>query len=76
LGTHEYCQRWLENNKRRKNFHAGAGRTIRVVEKKMAKMISRMKKSVDDIMDDYGIFKHLTDKDLRLVFSELAQGTK
>ena len=76
LGTHDNCQRWLENNSRLKDFNAGAGRTIRVVEKKPAKMISRRKKSADDIMDDHDVFKHLTDKDLRLIFSGLVQGTK
>jgi len=74
LGTHDNCQRWLESNSRLKDFNAGAGRTIRVVEKKQVKMISRMKESADDIADDHDVFKHLTDKDLRLVFSGLVQG--
>jgi hypothetical protein len=74
LGTHDKCQRWLESNSRLKDFNAGAGRTIRVVEKTPVKMISRMKESVDDIADDHDVFKHFSDKDLRLVFSGLAQG--
>jgi hypothetical protein len=57
-----------------KDFNAGAGRKIRVVEKKPVKMISRMNESADDIADDHDVFKHLTDKDLRLVFSGLVQG--
>ncbi len=76
LGTHDNCQRWLESDSRLKDFNAGAGRTIRVVEKKPVKMISRMCKSADDIADDHDVFKHLTDKDLRLVFSGLVQGAK
>jgi AraC-like DNA-binding protein len=45
-----------------KDFNAGAGGTSRVVEKTPVKMISRMKKSADDIADDHDVFKHLTDK--------------
>ena len=74
LGTHDHCQRWLESNSRLKDFNAGAGRTIRVIKKKPAKMISRMSESADNMGDDHDLFKHLTDKDLRRVFSGLVQG--
>ena len=74
LGTHDHCQRWLESNSRMKDFHAGAGRTIRIAEKKPAKTISRMSEAPDNIEDDHEAFKPLTDKDLRLVFSGLVQG--
>jgi hypothetical protein len=76
LGTHDNCQRWLESNSRLKDLNAGAGRMIRVVKKKPAKMISRMSEEADNIADDYGMFKHLTDKELRIVFAGLVQGTK
>ncbi len=76
LGTHDNCQRWLENNSRLKDFNAGTGRTIRVVDKKPVKMISKMSESAVDILDDHDVFKHLTDKDLRRVFSGLVQGAK
>ena len=76
LGTHDSCQRWLESNSRLKDFNAGAGETIRVVEKKSSKIISRMCESADDIADDHDVFKHLTDKDLRRAFSGLVQGSK
>ena len=76
LGTHDNCQRWLENNSRLKDFNAGTGRMIRVVEKKPVKMISKMSKRADKIVDDHDLFKQLTDKDLRCVFSGLAQGVK
>ena len=76
LGTHDNCQRWLESNSRLKDFNPGAGRTIRVVEKKPLKMISRMSEEADDIADDRDVFKYLTDKDLRRVFSGLVQGAK
>ena len=74
LGTHDKCQRWLEGNRRLKDFGAAAGRTIRVVEKKPGDCMSRMKESVDDIADDRDVFKPITDKDLRLIFSGLVQG--
>jgi hypothetical protein len=74
LGTHDNCQRWLESNSRLKDFNAGAGRMIRIVKKKSAKMIARMSGSADDIADGHDVFKHLSDKDLRLVFSGLVQG--
>ena len=75
LGTHDNCQRWLERNSRLKDFNAGAGRTIRVVEKRPAKIISRMSESADNIAEDHDLLQHLTDKDLRRVFSGLVQGT-
>jgi len=76
LGTHDHCQRWLENNSRLKDFNAGAGRTISVVEKKPAKMISKISERDDIIADGHDLFKHYTDKDLRRVFSGLVQGAK
>jgi len=76
FGTHDECQRWLEGNSRLKDFNAGAGRTIRVIKKKPAKIISRMSEDADSIEDDRNFFKHLTDTDLRRVFSGLVQGAK
>ncbi|MGB5423753.1 MAG: hypothetical protein WBN03_16440 [Desulfobacterales bacterium] len=76
LGTHDNCQRWLESNNRLKDFNAGAGRMIRIVKKKPAKMIAKVSESTDNIADDPDVFKHLTDKDLRLVFSGLVRGIK
>jgi hypothetical protein len=76
LGTHDNCQRWLESNSRLKGFNAGAGRVIRIVKKKPAKIISRMSQEADKIADDLYFSKHLTDKDLRRVFSGLVQGPK
>ena len=76
LGTHDKCQLWLESNSRLKDFNAGAGRTIRVVEKKPATMISKRTERADIIMDDHDLSKNLTDEDLRCVFSGLTQGAK
>ena len=76
LGTHDHCQRWLESNSRLKDFNAGAGKKIRIVKKKPAKKISRMSEESDNMANDHDLFKHLTDKDLRRVFSGLVQGAK
>ncbi|NNF99805.1 MAG: hypothetical protein HKM93_10540 [Desulfobacteraceae bacterium] len=76
LGTHDACQLWLENNSRLKDFNTGAGRTIRVEEKKPATMISKKTERADIIMDVPDLFKNFSDKDLRRVFSGLTQGTK
>ncbi len=74
LGTHDESHRWLESNSRLKDFNAGSGRMIRVVKKKPVKIISKMNKRDDNIPDDYDVLEHLTDKDLRRVFSGLVQG--
>ena len=74
LGTHDNCQRWLENSSRLKDFNAGAGRTIRIAGNKPAKMSSRMSEEAGSILDDRDFLKNLTDKDLRRVFSGLVQG--
>jgi len=76
LGTHDHCQRWLESNSRLKDFNVGAGKTIRVVKKKPTKIISRKSEETDNMANDHDLFKHLTDKDLRRVFSGLVQGAK
>jgi hypothetical protein len=59
-----------------KDFNAGAGKKIRIVKKKPAKKISRMSEESDNMANDHDLFKHLTDKDLRRVFSGLVQGAK
>jgi hypothetical protein len=76
LGTHDHCQRWLEHNSRLKDFNAGAGKAIRIVKKKPAKKISRMCEETDNMANGHNFFKHLTDKDLRRVFSGLVQEEK
>jgi hypothetical protein len=55
---------------------AGEGRTIRGAEKKPATMISKAVEGADNITDDKDLFKHLTDRDLRQVFSGLVEGLK
>ena len=34
LGSHDECQRWLENNSRLKAFNAGKGKTIHIEDRK------------------------------------------
>jgi hypothetical protein len=76
LGTHDESHRWLENNSRLKDFNAGAGRMIRVVKKKPMTRLSKTIEKADTVADDSDLFKHLTDKDLRRVFSGLVEGSK
>lgn len=76
LGTHDDCQRWLENKSRLKDFDAGAGRTIRIIEKKPAKASSKLREGDDNIVDDCDLSEQYTDEDLRRVFSGLVQGLK
>jgi hypothetical protein len=76
LGTHDESHRWLESNSRLKDFNAGAGRMIRVVKKKPMTRLSKAIEKAEIVPDDSDLFKHLTDKDLRRVFSGLAQGAK
>ena len=71
LGTHDESHRWLESNSRLKTYNAGAGKMLRVVEKKP---IARLSK--DPVEDSGDLLKDLTDKDLRSVFSGLVEGSK
>jgi hypothetical protein len=76
LGTHDESHRWLESNSRLKDFNAGAGRMIRVVKKKPMTRLSKAIEKAEIVPDDSDLFKHLTDKDLRRVFSGLVEGSK
>jgi len=74
LGSHDECQRWLENNSRLKAFHAGKGKTIHVDDKDSshANPLDTEKMNGDEDVD--GFVESLTDKDLRMVFSGLIEG--
>ena len=76
LGTHDESHRWLQSNSRLKDFNTGAGRMIRVVKKKPMTRLSKAIEKADVVADDSDFFKHLTDKDLRRVFSGLVEGSK
>jgi hypothetical protein len=51
------------------------GRSV-LLKRSRAKKISRMSEESDNMANDHDLFKHLTDKDLRRVFSGLVQGAK
>ena len=74
LGSHDECQRWLENNSRLKTFHAGKGRTIHIENRKSssATLVDGEKAAVDEDADSF--LQNLTDKELRSVFRGLVEG--
>lgn len=75
LGTHDNCHRWLETNSQLRNFVIGAARKISISDKKLGNAGYKEREREDKITDD-DLFRHLTDKELRLVFSGLIQGIK
>jgi len=76
LGTHDESHRWLQGNSRLKDFNTGAGRMIRVAEKKPMTKLSKATEKADIVSDESDLSEHLTDKDLRYVFSGLVEGLK
>jgi hypothetical protein len=74
LGSHDECQRWLENNSRLKAFHAGKGKTIHIEDRKSSPTNLRDVDNMD--MDGDGLLQDLTDKDLRSVFNGLVEGAE
>jgi hypothetical protein len=76
LGSHDECQRWLENYSRLKAYHAGKGKTIHIEDQKASLKNSRDRESkvVDEDVD--GFLQDLTDKDLRTVFRGLVEGAR
>lgn len=72
LGSHDECQRWLENNSRLKTFHAGKGSTIHVEDRKSSHRNRTNVENGDEDVD--GFLENLTDKDLRTVFNGLVEG--
>jgi hypothetical protein len=76
LGPHDESHRWLENNSRLKDFNAGAGRMIRVVNKKTRTELPKAIEKADAMADESDAFNPLSDADLRYVFSGLVQGLK
>ena len=63
----------------KKNGKAGttlANKAKSIVKNKPAKKSSRMSEETDNMANDHELFKHLTDKDLRRVFSGLVQVAK
>ena len=76
LGSHDECQRWLENNSRLKAFHAGKGKIIHIEDRKAPLTNLRDVDTLDMDLDDDGLLQDLTDKDLRSVFNGLVEGAE
>ena len=76
LGSHDECQRWLENNSRLKAFHSGKGKTIDIEDGKSSPTNLGDIDTLDMDLDDDGLLQDLTDKDLRSVFSGLVEGAE
>ena len=74
LGSHDECQRWLENNSRLKAFHAGKGKTIHIEDKNSSFTNSINVEKMDGEENVDGFVQRLTDKDLRTVFKGLIEG--
>ena len=74
LGSHDECQRWLENNSRLKAFHAGKGKMIRIEDKNSSHANPIDEEIMDGEEDVEGFLQNLTDKDLRTVFNGLVEG--
>ena len=75
LGTHDSCQRWLENNSRIKNFAAGSGMNISILDRNQTEKSFKESASENKNTDDDSVI-YLTDEDLRFVFSGLVRGMK
>ena len=74
LGTHDECQRWLENNSRLKSFTAGKGTWIRIgATCDAATRDDSDFTPLDECAED-DIHIEVSDSDLRHVFSGLVEG--
>ena len=76
LGSHDECQRWLENNSRLKAFHGGNGRTIHIEDKDPSLSNPIDAEQLDGNEEDEVWLHNLTDEDLRAVFSGLVEGVR
>lgn len=74
LGTHDECQRWLENNRRIKNISAGKGTTFRIRGRDTEESDSSYDARGDFREDE--ISMNLSEQDMRTVFCGLVKGTK
>jgi hypothetical protein len=76
LGSHDECQRWLENNSRLKAFNAGKGKTVHIEDRKSSLKNLRDVANMDIAEDADGPLQNMTDKDLRSVFNGLVEGAR
>ena len=75
LGTHDECQRWLENNSHLKDVAAGKGKLLKISHKPRTPASPSYDVStgiVEDAQED--LLLEISDKDLRRVFSGLVEG--
>ena len=75
LGSHDECQRWLENNSRLKAFNACKGKTIHI-EDETSPIMLRDYDNMDMDADADDLLQNLTDEDLRTVFNGLVEGAR
>jgi hypothetical protein len=77
LGTHDECQRWLENNSRLKEVIAGNGSLVKISAPEKSPKDLPAGVSVD-LSDDTEneLLLNVRDKDLRRIFSGLVEGPK
>jgi len=72
LGSHDDCQRWLENNSRLKDINPDTGKLVCIEEKKSESMKAEENLNMESIQNDDDFINHLTDRDLRRVFFGLS----
>jgi hypothetical protein len=74
LGSHDDCQRWLENNSRLKKVKAGKGTIFPIVNNQSRGSDSCGDQPVDPSKEEISI--NLSEQDMRLVFCGLVEGAK
>jgi len=77
LGTHDECQRWLENNSRLKEVVAGKGMLFQISDKNSlpANITSTFSAPPAKDAEDEALLK-LSDRELRRVFCGLVEGAR
>lgn len=74
LGSHDECQRWLENNSRMKRFSPGNGTTIPIKASRTPEPDQGDIDHLDTAEDGTQLTQNLTDSDLRTVFCGIVEG--
>ena len=74
LGTHDECQRWLENNRRIKDISAGKGTTFCIRARDTEDPDSSYD-ARDDFCEDE-VSMNLSEQDMQIVFCGLVKGAK
>jgi hypothetical protein len=77
LGTHDECQRWLQNNSRMKEMVEGSGRVFWVSDAS-APHAERADQEFGTPAEDIGasVLSKVTDRELRQVFYGLVEGAR